>query len=41
MREANILSGLMCQISHTHNSGASISDEEAEQVQHTPTLDDL
>ena len=40
MNEANILSGLMCQILHTHNSGASVSDKEAERVQHTPTLDD-
>ena len=30
MKEANILQGLMCQILHTRNSGASVSDEEAE-----------
>ena len=29
----------MGQILHTRNSGASVSDEEAERVQHTPTLD--
>ena len=38
--KANILSGLIGQILHTRNSGASVSDEEAEQVQHTATLDD-
>ena len=30
--KANILSELMCQILHTRNSGASVSDEEAERV---------
>ena len=30
----------MGQIFHTRSSGASVSDEEAERVQHTPTLDD-
>ena len=38
--KANIRSELMGQILHTRNSGASISNEEAERVQHTPTLDD-
>ena len=38
--KANILSGLMGQILHTRNSGASISDEEVERVHQTPTLDD-
>ena len=37
--KANILPGLMGQILHTRNSGASVSDEETERVQHTPTLD--
>ena len=31
---------LMGEILHTCNSGASVSDEGAERVQHTPTLDD-
>ena len=38
--KANILSGLMSQILHTRNSGASVGDKEAERVQSTPTLDD-
>ena len=38
--KVNILSGLMGQILHTRNSGASVSNEEAVRVQHTPTLDD-
>ena len=38
--KANILSGLMGQILYTHNSGASVSDEDAERVQHATTLDD-
>ena len=38
--KANILSGLMSQILHKRYSGASASDEEAERVQYTPTLDD-
>ena len=38
--KASILSGLMCQILHTRNSGASVSDE-VKRVQHPPTLDDL
>ena len=36
----NILSELMGQILHTRNSEASVSDEEAERVLHTSTLDD-
>ena len=36
----NILPGLMSQILHTRNSVTSVSDEEAERVQYTPTLDD-
>ena len=38
--KANILSGLMGQILHIRNSDASVSDEEAERVQHTSILDD-
>ena len=38
--KANILSRLMGQILHTRNSGASVRDEEAERVQHPPTLND-
>ena len=30
----------MDQILHTRNSGASVSDDESERVQHTPTLND-
>ena len=51
MKEANILSGLMCQILHTRNSAgegflifqqqsAGVSDEEPGRVQHIPTLND-
>ena len=32
MKEANILPGIMCQILHPRNSGASVSDEEAERA---------
>ena len=39
MKEPNTLSRLMVQILHTRDSGASVSDDEAERVQHTPTLD--
>ena len=38
--KANILPGLIGQILHTRNSRASVSDEEAERVQQTPTLED-
>ena len=37
--KANIPSGLMRQILHRRNRRATVSDE-AERVQHTPTLND-